>query len=573
MPDSTKTINQKIRTGHKLTIKRYVRNIYNIYKDNWCYIILQELRKQVSQETYDEFRFLITQEVNLLKRVVNDLSTIYHKPAKRRAVTEGKEANDEGELIETQKEDENYEKSQEETNKDDALNAVNQYTNLTNNVMLKVTYRNEKLDYDIYLFDNVEIYVDPEDWKEIIAVKYYHGLNVDGSGSDYDHYGCGYSSLGYSSYWPVMKYDDNEDGIGTTGVQDYYSAVVWTKKDIKNTGIIENGKDNETLEGGKVYTVKPYGDEREEIVEVKDNPYIDDDGEYVLPFVLFNRIYPVYTLLDFTSGNDLKDLTVNIAILLVWLNSVEKYQSFKQIVINTDDPDSIPKNITFGPNDVIVNPTKEGGGSVEVLDLQADITNKFNVIKERIVNVLSGYGISPQNFTMSASPTSGFALKISNIGKLEYRESQLPMYRQKEKELYDIEKVIWNYHKPSEKIDEDAKLETDFSEVEFPKSPDEKIKKDEFDLRHNQTTEVKILQRDNPDLTEDMSKEMYMENKTFNEANAFQPVQMNPIQQPGTNNAQKNNQGPQANQSQRGQQGTGRNQGQGSNQGQGFKQA
>jgi hypothetical protein len=571
MPDSTKLINQRIRIGHKLTIKRYVRNIINIYKDNWYHIILQELRRQVSKETFDEFKFLISQEINVLKRVVNDLSTIYHKPAKRRAVTEGKEfKEEEGEAkeIETKQDDENYEKSQENTNKDEALKAVNQYTNLTNNVMLKVTYRNEKLDYDLYAFDNVEIYVDPEDWKEIIAVKYYHGLNIDELGYDVD---MGYSALGYSSYWPVMNYDDSQDGIAATGIQDYHSAVVWTKKDISKNGIIEDGTENETLEGGKIYIVKPYGNEREEITEEKDNPYLDDNGEFILPFVLFNRIYPVYTLLDFTSGNDLKDLTINIAILLIWLNSVEKYQSFKQIVINTDDPDSIPKNITFGPNDVIINPTKEGGGSVDVLDLQSDIINKFNVIKERIMNVLSGYGISPENFTMSASPQSGFALKISNIGKLEVRESQLPMYRQKEKELYDIEKVIWNYHRPTEKIDEDAKLETDFAEVEFPKSPDEKIKKDEFDLRHNLITEVKILQRENPDLTEDMALETYMENKVFNEANQPQPIQMNPIQQPGANNAKRNEK--ETNQGQRFNQSQGSNQGTGQQKGQGFKQA
>jgi len=561
--NNTSNVNQRVRTAHKTTIKRYVQNLINIYKDNWCYIILEELNNQVSKETFQKYKFLISQELNVVKRVVNDLSTIYVDPAKRRAVVDGKEAGEDGELKEVVKEDENYELSQEDTNKDDALRAINQYTNLSNNTMLKVTYRNGKLDYDVLLFNNVEIYTDPDDWKEIIAIKYYNGLN---NGYWGDYYGSGSSDYSSGTGFTGMKIDENKDGLGAGSIQDYYSAVLWTKKDIENNGIIENGTTDEVIKGGKVYTIKPYGD-LEQIVDEKDNPYIDNEGNYVLPFVLYNRIYPIDDLLDFTTGNDLKDLGVNVAILIVWLNTLEKYQSFKQIVFNTDDPESIPQDLKMGPADILVNPTKDGGGSVDVLDLQTDIKTKFEVIKERIMNVLTGYHISPQNFTMSGSPASGFSLKISNIGKLEYRKAQLPMYRKKEKELYDIEKVVWNYHRPSEQIDEDAKVEIDFAEIEYPKSPQERISQDEFDLRHNLTTELDLLKRNNPDLTEDMAKELYLKNKTFNELNSPQLVQVNPTQQPGAKNENgKNNQASQGKQtSQRQQASDGKQESKGSN--------
>jgi hypothetical protein len=134
---------------------------------------------------------------------------------------------------------------------------------------------------------------------------------------------------------------------------------------------------------------------------------------------------------------------------------------------------------------------------------------------------------------MSASPQSGFALKISNIGKLEARENQIPMYRLKERELYEVEKIVWNYHNPSKRIADEAEFQVDFAEVNIPKSPDEQVTQDEFDLRHNLTTEVEILMRKNPDLTEEMAKELYIKNKTFNEANQPQPVQIQPFQQPG----------------------------------------
>lgn len=536
---SSSELNQRFRTGTKLTIKRFVQNEVNMYNDNWCYIIMEELSRQVSEETLKKYKFLATQELNVLKRVVNDLSVVYKEPAARRAVIEGKEINTEtGDKTETSQESDVYEDAIKDTNKDEALQAINQYTNLSNNTLLKVTYRNGKLDYDVFLFSNAEIYTDPDDWKEIIAVKYYNGLNIGGANGNYGSYGaCGGST---PVYMPTMKYDDSVQGIGLTPIQEYHSAVLWVKKDIKNNGLIENGTVDETLQGGKVYTIEPFG-ELERVVSEKDIPYLDDEGEPILPFVLYNRVYPIDTLLNFTAGNDIRDLNVDIAILLIWLNSVEKFQSFKQIVFNTDNPDAIPSSLKTGPADIIVNPTGEGGGSVEVLDLTSDTKTKYESIEKRIITVLAGYGISPENFTMSAAPTSGFSLKISNIGKIEARKKQLPLYRKREKEIYDIERTIWNHHEVKQMPD-DAELEVDFAEMEFPKDPDEQIKQDEFNLRHNIETEIDILKRHNPDLTDDTALEQYKENKAFNEANQPAPIEIAQIKQPGANNAE-NNQG------------------------------
>jgi hypothetical protein len=534
-----KNLQQRMRTGYKMTIKRFVQNLVNIYHDNWWYIIFEELGRQVSKETLDKYQFLLTQELNILKRVVNDLSVIYNKPAKRKAVIEGKEISENGETKDNKQLIDAYEELTKDSNKDEALKYVNRYTNLTNNVMLKPTYRDDKLEYDIYMFNNVEIYTDPEDWKEIIAVKYYHGLNVDPEGSA--SYFTNSATINNPVYMPFFKLDE---GKGYTGgmVQDYYSCVLWVKKDMKNNGIIEDNGNTKNLKGGTIYYITPTED-YEMITEEEDIPYLDSDGEPILPFVLYNRVYPVDNLLNFTEGNDLRDLTVNSAVLMVWLNSVEKYQSFKQIVFNTDDPDSIPTDIKMGPGDAIVNPTKEGGGSVEVLDLQSDIKAKYELIKERIMQVLTGYGISPQNFTMSGSPTSGFALKISNIGKIESRESQLPLYANKEQELFDIERIIWNYHNPTSTIPDEAKLEVDFAELNFPKSPEESIKEDEFNIRHNVITEIDLIRRNNPDFTEEQALEEFQKNKAFNEANQPAPIQLNNVQQPsGFNNANQNNQ-------------------------------
>jgi len=56
----------------------------------------------------------------------------------------------------------------------------------------------------------------------------------------------------------------------------------------------------------------------------------------------------------------------------------------------------------------------------------------------------------------------------------------------------------------------------DFQEVEYPKTVQDQILKDEFDLRHNFTTRAKIIVRDNKDLTIDQAKDIVKQNEDEN---------------------------------------------------------
>lgn len=515
------SISQRLRVGRATTIKTAVQQQIDIYRDNWEYIIREELLQQVTQETYAKYKLLVTQELNVTKRVVNELSLVYKESAERKAVLPEEAENEDGETEE--KLDDNYEMSQKDTNKNFAMQGIEKFTNLNNNTLLKITYRDEKLDYDVLNFNNAEIFTDDKDWKKILAVKHYFGLILPNVSRTNE---------------PFMKVDWGNEGVADDAglVQDYSEAKVWVKEDIPRRGIIEDGT-NDILQGGFIYTVKPVGEI--EIIESQEPiPYTDTEtGEFILPFVLFTRHYPIEQLLDFSTGNDLRDLNINIAILMVWLNTVEKYQSFKQLVFNTDDPESIPNNLKLGPGEALINPTKEGGGSVQVLDLQASIQDKQMIIERRILQVLSGYNISPQNFTMSADAQSGLAMEISNMGKLEARQSQLPLYTAREKEVFEVEKKVWNYHRPGEAINEDAELVVDFAEITFPKSPDEQVKEFEFLKKNNAVTDIDLIMDRNPELTREQAEVIYTKNKAFNDANRPAPIQLQPMRQPGGTNA------------------------------------
>jgi len=498
---SNNDISARIRTGSKLNIKYAVQNLIDIYKDNWDYIIDSELQDQVDQETYDKYYWLITKELNILKRVTNDLSLIYKEPPERKAIiptqNEGDTTQSEGEPKEVV--DKNYDASQKDVSKDLVLQNINKYTNLVNHTLLKVTYRDGKLDYDQINFNNAEIFSSKNDWMRVVAVKHYFGYKFPGEQQHTNK--------------TSLKLADGE-GLAVGTVQNYTESKIWVIEDINSAGIIENDE-YESLQGGYIYTVKTVGD-REVILSKEEIVYKDTDGNAILPFVLYNKSYPVDNILDFTSGNDLRDLNINVAIMMIWINSLVKYQSFKQLVFNTDMPDNIT-DMKLGPADAIVNPTREGNGNVQVLDLQAKVMELYDLVKNRIMTTLSGYGVSPDNFSMSASPTSGFALMISNMGKLESRQAQLPTYAMGEKKIFEIERIIWNYHKTDKKINENAELQVDFIEPEFPQTPEEETKEAEFELMHNLTTEIDLLMKKNPDLTEEQAKAKWLSNKAVND--------------------------------------------------------
>jgi hypothetical protein len=308
--------------------------------------------------------------------------------------------------------------------------------------------------------------------------------------------------------------------------QDYHKAFIYTadaEEEIVLTGALNGEK--VSLEPGKIYELAVIAG-NEKIISTEDNPYKDVEGKTVLPFVLYSKDHPVDRLLNFSSGNDVRDLNINIALNLIHVNQLIKYQAYKQLVITTENRKNIPDPLVLDAATAVVLETKTGSADAEVLDLQAAIDKLWDLIKDRIQLVLTNYGISPQNFTMSAQPQSGFAAMISNISKLEFREAQVPHYRKKEKELFEKVRTVWNYHNTGKRINEKAEFQIDFAEIEFPKTTQEEAEKFTFLKNNNAMTSVDLIMLENPDLTREQAEELYLANKAFNETqNAFQPLQ------------------------------------------------
>jgi len=501
------------------TVKIAIEELIDIYQDNWDHLIECELYDQFSYKEFERLKFLKTKELNLLKRVINETSLIYKHEPKREAIIES------GKIDQTtQKEivqvDENYEKAIKDTDINIISQEINKYTNLTNHVLERIVYRDGKLDFDIITFDNCEVWSHPEDWKRIIAIKYYIGLNVPKSYST-----TGSDSVSTAEIDPKYRTPQKHD----IPLAKYKKAYLWTLEDIDMPIVDEKGIMTEKAIKGYVYELRQIGEE-EQIVHKEENPYRDPDGKVILPFILYSKNYAVRQLLDFTTGNDLRDLNMNVAVNMVHINALFKYQSYKQMVLRVGDPTAVPKNFQLGPAEIAI--IGDENGDMSVLDIQTNINILWETLQKRIVTVLSQYGISPENFTLSGTPQSGFSIKMNNIAKLEYREAQIPLYRKYEQKRFDVIRAVWNEHHPvdSEKISDRARFKIDFAEIQFPLSPDEKSKQFMFLKQNNAKTDIDLIMEINPDLTEEEAKIVYEKNKAFNEANR---VMLQPAQQPG----------------------------------------
>jgi len=507
MPLTKTELELFINSTARSTVKISVRNLIDIYEDNWRHIIRQELASQFTDKSYQKLKPLITQELNLIKRAVNERSFTYKNKATRKAVTETETKDDEGNKTIKETPDETYEDIVKRINFDNIMKQVETFTELSNHVILKVVWRDNKLDYDVLTFDNVEIFTDPEDWKKIVAIKYFINLKLP-------NFDITDQNFKVKDQIQTQLREDRDFPI-----EDFLFSFLWTVEDNGETGRVFKFKQ----ENGK-----------EKLVSEEPNPYKDEEGKVVLPFILFSKQQPIGRLLNFSNGNDLFDANINLAINLIHLNELIKYQSYKQIVFKTKNLKNLPDKMEFDPQSMITLKVDEDGiGDITTLDLQTEIQRLWDIIKNRAIMILSAYGISPQNFTMSAIPASGFALELDNRQLLEDRQNKLSVLREKEDETFKKTRIVWNFHNPNKPIDIKSMFKMDFGEIDFPKSEQDLATEKTVKIKNSVETPIDWIMQENPDLTREEAEKVFQENKAINQTNG-RGVAIQPTQQPGS---------------------------------------
>ena len=105
----------------------------DIYMDDFEEIVKAKMAELFHPKTVDRLLYHVNQSQNILKRVVNEISTLYKTETARK----------------TDPESDRYQDLAESLNIDVSMKKINRYTNLLNESLLKVGVRNGKLVYDI----------------------------------------------------------------------------------------------------------------------------------------------------------------------------------------------------------------------------------------------------------------------------------------------------------------------------------------------------------------------------------------------------------------------------------------
>lgn len=500
---STRYINSLISRQNSYQYKWSVKNYKDMLRDNWDYIINDELNHQFEQKTYAKLRNLRTKELNIFKRVVSELSMLYKSPAKRTALV--------GEV-----EDKTYLEIKEQFNFDTMMAEANRLTNATNATLVRCVWRDGAIDYDLINFDNAEIICDPKDWKKVIGVKYYVGLDLPYQGQKVQ---------GQNS--PVTFNDTPYGAFNATSE----AALAASRGYIYTT----NNEFFEEEDRGKIIEFKPGKDGEDYVISREDSPY-QKDGEIVLPFVLILKSYPVDYLIDYSSGCDLFDLTLNTAVNMVHLNNLIKYQSYIQVFVFTDKPKAFPEDAALGPDKIMLVPKgPDATGDVRNVDLQSDIKNFYQTLVDRVKTGVAQYGMDVESFSGNSGQESGFHLEVRRQGLVEQREKQLPIYREAEHKIFEVTRIVNNVHN-KKKISDDAVFEVDFAETDVPIDKREEADIWMTKIKSNVNTPIDWMMSENPDLDEEGAIKRYQENKAFNQQNRInvEPVTSGNITGPGS---------------------------------------
>jgi len=147
------------------------------------------------------------------------------------------------------------------------------------------------------------------------------------------------------------------------------------------------------------------------------------------------------------------------------------------------------------------------GATAATLDLNTQLGAIDEVIKGKVLAIANNYGISSDNFNVTGSNMSGYALKISNRALEEIREADKTVVLKVEKELFDLIRYI-NNTIGLEQIPEDVDLKWNPGEISYPPTAQEEQARWEFEFQNGISNQVDYLLEQDPEMTREDAMEV-----------------------------------------------------------------
>ena len=244
------------------------------------------------------------------------------------------------------------------------------------------------------------------------------------------------------------------------------------------------------------------------ILEEQENPY------GVLPFVFTHREDQIDSF--YVEGaSDIINCNEQVNIALTEMNLGMRFNMFGQPWVTGLRADQ--SMLRAGSNTIL---DMGEDGNYNITNPNGNIEEAINNIKFQIELVASNNHLWIQWAESGGEVPSGISLMIKDMERKEDYYDDIALWRLYEKDFYRVERAIAEYNGIS--LPED--IGVDFQEVEYPKTVQDQILKDDFDIQNNLITRAKIMVRENKDLTIQQAQALIDENKKRNEKEGDQSI-------------------------------------------------
>ena len=239
------------------------------------------------------------------------------------------------------------------------------------------------------------------------------------------------------------------------------------------------------------------------MIEEIDNPY------GILPFVFTHREDQLDSF--FVEGaSDVVNCNEQVNIALTEMNLGMRFNMFGQPWVTGLRADQ--SMLRAGSNTIL---DMGEDGAYNITSPSGNIEEAINNIKFQIELVASN-----NHLWIQWAESGGISLMIKDMERKEDYYDDIALWRLYEQDFYNVERTIAEYNG----ISLPEEFGVDFEEVDYPKTVQDQILKDEFDIQNNLITRAKIMVRENKDLTEKQAQKLIDENRRVNEQENSQSI-------------------------------------------------
>lgn len=255
---------------------------------------------------------------------------------------------------------------------------------------------------------------------------------------------------------------------------------------------------------------------------------ITDEKMPVPPFDDITNPYGIMPIIDFSEpcagtywnmgAKSLVDVARHYNIGMLNTAYAHHFQCFDQAWTRGLRSENLPKD-AYG-NPVLKVGSDEAwnlgdDGAAGLLGFNPKLVESIEFYRGWLNMELANYGLQAV-FKESGNPMSGFALKVSKIELLEKRQADVDFYKVKEQEIYEVLRVMNEYHGLGYNMPRESWLITDFVEPDFPSDPADERAEWEWKWANNLASKEDYLMAKNPDLDEETASKIIEKNTMAN---------------------------------------------------------